>query len=399
MVRKQIKAHPRLIIAISLPIIVISLIVSAITFKSLLNKKSISTELKKDKVLAHKSGLSYIEATAPAQPEPAPAVAGTATQAEKAPPPTATNKILNSRVYLGFALEPVNFSRVSQVEGQIGRKFEILMAYKQWGNSANSTLSSSFFSVFNSTGKTPLISWEPWNPALGVNQANFKLSNIVAGNFDSYIKNFADQLKNFGKPVFLRFAHEMNGNWYPWGGTVNGNSAADYINAYRHVHNLVSAQGANNVTWVWCPDTRSYPNINGNDLADFYPGNSFVDWVGLDGYNWGSSRAGKRWESFSQVFSGGYGKVTKLTNKPIMIAETASTEQGGNKGAWISDTLAVQIPQRFPRIKALIWFNINKETNWDISSSSSAMSQFKNNLVNGIYDVQTVISASKIVSP
>lgn len=301
-------------------------------------------------------------------------------------------------VYLGFAFETRSQNRIIEVEQQIGRKFEILMSFTQWGNFANSSLDNNYFAFFNKTGKTPIISWEPWDPAKGVNQPDFRLANIASGKFDSYITTNAQAIKAYGKPVFLRFAHEMNGDWYPWGGTVNGNNVADYIAAYRHVHDLFASNGVNNVTWIWCPVTWSVPHLNGNGLIDYYPGSTYVDWIGLDGYNFGNTKTGQSWQSFSEIFSPGYRDVLSL-NKPIMIAETASTEFGGSKSSWIEESFAVAIPNKFPKIKALIWFDINKETNWDINSSPSSISQFKNQVNQEIYKPSLHFSGSKILPP
>lgn len=302
------------------------------------------------------------------------------------------------KLYLGFALEPIASNRIAQVEDQIGHKFDLLMGYIQWGNSANSKLTSSYLNNFSINGKVPIISWEPWDPSQGAEQPEFKLSNIYNGNFDSYIREFAVSMKNYNKPIFLRFAHEMNGNWYPWGGTVNGNSPSDFQKAWIHIFELFQQEGATNVTWIWSPDATSYPNFNGNAINDYYPGDSYIDWVGLDGYNWGNTKFGKTWESFETIFASGYKKVLGY-NKPIMVAETASTESGGDKGTWLEEAFTKQIPSKFPLVKALVWFNINKETSWDLSSSESSKLQFKKAANSGIFSAPLRFSGSKITSP
>ncbi|HSX58517.1 MAG TPA: glycosyl hydrolase [Candidatus Saccharimonadales bacterium] len=362
---------------------------------SFLNSNIASKETKLDpekQILDEKSKLNYVSTVSSVKKQTEAVVA------EKNTGKVAGASVAGGKVYLGFAFESRSVARVNQVQGQIGRAFPLYMTYLQWGNPQNSTINSAFFSVFNSTGTIPIISWEPWSPFNGVNQPDYKLSNIANGNFDSYVKNSALAIKAYNKPVFLRFAHEMNGNWYPWGGTVNGNSASDYITAYRHVHDIFAQNGVGNVTWIWCPDTWSFPQFNGNNISDYYPGSGYVDWVGLDGYNFGNSKAGQKWKSFTELFSPGYKQVSGY-NKPIMIAETASSESGGNKASWIASTFDREIPQNFPRIKAVIWFDINKETDWDLASSPTSMSQFKNSVANDIYKPTPVISNAKIISP
>ncbi len=362
----------------------------------LLNNSPMKTAVQRaeEDVLAEKSSKDYSDvATAPALPK----IDSNVSQVEQKGK-VASSQTTGRKIYFGFAFETRSQTRVKEVEGQIGRKFDLLMTYVQWGNPQNSKIDTNFFSVFTSENKVPIITWEPWNPAAGVNQSNYKLSNITSGNFDPYIRSSAQAIKTYNKPIFVRFAHEMNGNWYPWGGTVNGNKPQDYVVAYQHIYNIFSQELVSNVTWVWCPVTWSVPNLNGNELLDYYPGTGFVDWVGLDGYNFGTSMPGQKWQSFTSLFSSGYQKVLSL-NKPIMIAETASSESGGDKGAWIASTLATELPQNFPAIKALIWFDINKETSWDINSSPNSISHFKSQINSEAYKATIKTSNSKIASP
>jgi len=171
----------------------------------------------------------------------------------------------------------------------------------------------------------------------------------------------------------VRFAHEMNGNWYPWGSGVNGNTAARYIAAWRHVVRIFRRAGASNVRWVWSPNV--YGNNGARAFAPLYPGNRWVDWVALDGYNWGPLRT-SGWVGFGDLFGPSYDAMTRLTRKPLMIAETATSEHGGDKAAWIRDALEVTLPTRFPRVRALVWFDREKETDWRVTSSPAALLAF-----------------------
>ena len=97
------------------------------------------------------------------------------------------------------------------------------------------------------------------------------------------MRRWATQIKAWGKPLMLRFAHEMNGDWYPWSEGVNGNGAGQYVAAYRRVVTLFRSVGATNVTWVWSPNV-AYPGSV--PLSRLFPGDGYVDRTGLDGYNW-----------------------------------------------------------------------------------------------------------------
>jgi beta-mannanase len=230
-----------------------------------------------------------------------------------------------------------------------------------------------------------MITWEPWryhDPSEAgrpENQPDFSLSAILDGKYDDYIRNWAIDLKNMPCQVFFRPMHEMNGNWYPWSGTVNGNRPEEYKRAWRHIRSIFREVRNERLAWVWSPYTHSVPDEAGNELSLYYPGDRDVDWLGLDGYNWGNSRSWSRWQSFLDIFEKGYECLAKLApGKPLMIAETGCTEEGGDKGNWIAETWET-LKDRFPRIKALIWFNINKECDWRVDSSPESANSFKKN--------------------
>jgi beta-mannanase len=198
----------------------------------------------------------------------------------------------------------------------------------------------------------------------------------------------------------MRFDHEMNGWWqFPWSEQVNGNQPGDYVKAWKHVHDIFTQAGATNVTWVWAPNIIG-PNTT--PLASLYPGDTYVDWLAMDGYNWGSDHSNV-WQSFSQVFAPTYSALTQLApGKPIMLAETASSENGGSKAAWITDAMQTQLPANFPMIKALVWFNWNagdSTLSWPINSSQSALDAFKSAVGSSYYAANTFASLKPVAIP
>jgi beta-mannanase len=236
------------------------------------------------------------------------------------------------------------------------------------------------------SGHIILLSWEPWNRnADPVNQPAYRLRHISQGYYDDVIRRWARDLKAFQYPVFLRPMSEMNGDWTPWSGTVNGNSPADFAPAWRRIHYLFEQEGATNVSWVWSPnrDGSVADAVRTYDL--YYPGDQYVDYVGLAGYNWGTMYHTpwwiSSWQSFEQVFGDSYDVMTSRTDKPVIITETASTELGGNKAQWITDTFQM-LPQRFPRVAIVTWFNVWKETDWRVQSSWNSQMAFRNAMWN-----------------
>ena len=221
-------------------------------------------------------------------------------------------------------------------------------------------------------GSIPMIDWASWDAYVWpqYDQPDFSLRAIVDGKHDKYIRRWAKEARRWGHPFFVRFNWEMNGNWFPWSERRNGNDSGDFVAAWRHVHELFGQEDVDNVTWVWCPNV-----IDGTgdaQLEHYYPGKDYVDWLCMDGYNWGTNSAKPdRWKSFSAVFGETYAKLRKIApDKPIMIGEVSATEIGGSKADWISKMLEEELPNDFPEVKALVWFNWNTDgMDWAIESS------------------------------
>jgi len=230
------------------------------------------------------------------------------------------------------------------------------------------------FNAIRAHGAIPFFSWASQAiPAEG-DQSDFQLADILAGAHDSYIHAWATRAAEWGHPFFLRFDWEMNGSWFPWGEGTNGNQPGEFAAAWRHVHNIFTAAGATNATWVWCP----YVNQN-DDFARLYPGDSYVDWTCLDGYNWGLNPAGPHgWSSFDSIYGPSYATITGTLapSKPMVIGETAASEYGGSKAAWITDMFSA-LSTRYPKVSGLIWFEtLDNGMDWPLESSESAADAF-----------------------
>lgn len=281
-------------------------------------------------------------------------------------------------------LSPTDFSELTQFETDAQKPVSLILFFTSWGgsNPSLSQFNPALMTAIRNHGSIPMITWQPWADGGGAHQPTYALTNIIAGNFDSYITQFALAAKAWGYPFFLRFAQEMNANWYPWGLGARGmnNKAVDYRNAWIHIHNIFTQVGATNVTWAWTPDSW---NGEGQTFKNLYPGDNYVDWVGLSGYNWAGSPS--TWQSFSYIFKQSLGYLSAITSKPIFIAETASVETGGSKPNWITDVYDTQIPTHFPQIKAITWFNRSNKTPWWIESSTASTQAFAAAIQNPLY--------------
>jgi hypothetical protein len=224
-------------------------------------------------------------------------------------------------------------------------------------------------------GSIALVDWASWQLQRGGQQATFALARVVAGAFDDYVRRWAREAAAYGYPFMVRFDPGMNGSWTPWGtrGGWNGNTPAEFVAAWRHVVDIVRAEGASNVTWVWCPNfitSRSQKPL----LRDLYPGADYVDWTCAMGYNGAQDAGGERWVSFEDLFAPAYDAIQAFAaGKPFMIGEVATSKDGGSKPAWITAMLTDEIPRRFPNLRALVWFNWdgrNPKSDWPLEGNS-----------------------------
>jgi hypothetical protein len=245
------------------------------------------------------------------------------------------------------------------------------MAWEGWYASWSGTpgFDAARASAIAADGALPLLTWEPWDPGSGMVQPEYAMARIAAGDHDAYISAFAGQVKEWGGRLAIRFAHELDAPHYPWSVGVNGNSAADLVAAYRHVRAVFDAVGVT-VTWIWCV------NVHSADTADYgplYPGDDVVDLLGIDGYNGGEALPWGGWKSPDDVFADSIADLRSLSDKPILITETASAEAGGDKAAWIRALFGYAASER---LAGLIWFQERKEADWRITSSDSAAAAF-----------------------
>jgi glycosyl hydrolase family 26 len=237
---------------------------------------------------------------------------------------------------------------------QLGRDERIVHVFYGWSDTLPAAIGGLPATAI------PMISWRGTGYAA-----------ILNGSADAHIAASARRLAAFGRPVLLRFAWEMNGDWYPWGGANNGQDTAGYIRCWRRLHDIFAAQGAKNVSWVWSPNWNNSPGASWNRFQAYYPGDKYVDWVGVSGYN-------LHRESPETLFKNIYAAYS--ARKPIMIAEVGSVERGGStKADWI-DVFAAWVEAR-PAVGAVAWFDTDThpgtEEHWRIDSNAISLAAYR----------------------
>lgn len=290
--------------------------------------------------------------------------------------------------WVGFHVPEASMEpeRLTELETKTG----VHAAVSNYFQCIGAPFSSKQASNVSQCGAIPLLTLEMWKPGMGAQQPAYSLDAINRGDFDDELKAYAEDAHAYAGPIWIRPFHEMNGNWYPWCGTVNGNSPEKFVRAWRRVHDIFAA-GAPNVKLVWCPnidsiDSAGRVNTSANAISRYWPGPGYVDYIALDGYNFGEGD-GQHWRSFSQLFASPYAEVCALSSTtPVFIAETGCATVGGNKSAWIADMFAVA-PRSFPRIGGIGWFNAYKSRDWRIDSPAPGLDAFRGGVSGGEWAV------------
>lgn len=271
--------------------------------------------------------------------------------------------------YLGIfgPFYPEDAGNVKELEKKTGKKFAQVMRFIDW----KKPFPADDCEQLLREGYASHITWEPWDSK---DRIGVPLDDIISGKEDDYIRKWAEDSKKWGKPYMLRWAHEFNGAWYPWSSLKNG--PEKYKKAFRHIRDVFVQAGADKVIWLWCPNT-SMPGAPETDITAAYPGDEYVDWVAMDGYNFGHQPGFDfGWVSFEELYAKTYEILTRnYPDKPVMIGEFASGNVGGDKASWIRP-ITDKLRNKFPKIKSVVWFNINKETDWRIDADPAVADAF-----------------------
>lgn len=304
---------------------------------------------------------------------------------------------------------------VDDFENMIGRKLAIISLFYPWEDQG--PFPRDALENYTEHGTLPMISWKPvlWDPINKREVPAITLQDIIDHKHDSYIERWAGDARSFCHPFFLRFACEMNGDWDKHCGPNNFGPSGDkkwnevddlykyygdpkrpdgperYIDAWRHVHDVFERVGAHNVIWVWSPNCENWPDMEWNGSEIYYPGDEYVDWVGVSLYNQGyvDGKASWQWRSFDALFS--EAEPIKVyqdhRNKPFMLAEYCSAENDNpsatvSKSEWIREAFH-DMKTKYTAIKAAAWFSFDKrasggnQEDWRINSSQESLEAYK----------------------
>lgn len=227
--------------------------------------------------------------------------------------------------------------------------------WSDWGSTTTKKFPTGpIMDKLKANGVAPMFFWQPVVPGQKYD-FRYRYETIVAGKHDKYIRNWAKAAKAYGGRVLLRFAHEMNGKWFPWGIGNSTNTASNFKAAWRRVYNIFKSEGATNVKFVWSPNRPCNQCVPYKDL---YPGNAYVAWVGYSTFNWGAWRDAE-WVGLELISRTSMKQFAKVApTKRVLIAEVASYDKPGNKADWITEGYQA-LYDKYPKLRAIVYFNVN----------------------------------------
>ncbi len=252
-----------------------------------------------------------------------------------------------------------------EFEEKIGRKPDMIASFVMWSDEKG--FPTEIVNDAKANNQTSVFYWESRDEVdRNLNDKKYSYDAIIGGEWDNYINSFAKSIEESKQNIILIPFIEMNGNWYPWSITKNNNSAQKHILAYRKIHEMLGS--IPNLKLGWVVNNGSAPDTPENNILNLYPGDEYVDYVGVDGFNFGSP-----WEDFDQVFGQSLSQL-KTLNKPIMIFSMASSD-GERKSEWIDD-MGKQL-LKHPEVVGFVWFNEDKERDWRIWSDPESLESFQ----------------------
>lgn len=290
---------------------------------------------------------------------PEPIAAAIVTTPKPTPPPPL--RPLSWGIYTGSTPQEIN-----DFEERVSTNPDYLAYFVHWGNGGGK-LPAFLNEYAYQKNRTLVLFWEASDYLIGgTEQPDFSYHKILQGYWDEYFEDFAEQLADYEGPVILIPFSELNGDWTPWSGTKNGNSPEQAVAAYRYVHSYFA--DLPNVKMGWAVNSNSVPDTPNNQIERYYPGDDYVDIVGVDGFNMNWP-----WLSFSEIFTSPLQTLSQY-NKPVFIFSFGSAE-GPEKANWLKEGLYTVLPN-YPLVEAWIYFNQNKERNWLLWSDDGTFKVF-----------------------
>lgn len=253
---------------------------------------------------------------------------------------------------------PESFDQLNYLEKAMDHTFTFLLNYTHFQKDKHPSLQNRLESAQKKDRILELTLQTPWT-----DEGNM-IYDILDGQYDEFLEDYAATVAASGHPVLFRLGNEMNGDWCPYSSYNTSKDTVLFKEFYKYVYRIFEEAGADNVIWVWNPNGKSFPDFKWNDANMYYPGDEYVDVIGLTAYNTGTYYPGEKWEEFDELYDGLYAEYMRLYDKPMMITEFASSSVGGNKANWIKNMF--NHIGKYKNIKIAIWWD---GADWDANGN------------------------------
>jgi mannan endo-1,4-beta-mannosidase len=282
------------------------------------------------------------------------------------PPAVHETLVPNAASYLGVFEEgtpagtPPSYRSIDPFSDMAGKRPNLVAYYSGWAQPFN----VSYATMLHGHGAIPLVQVDP---------SFASVPAIAAGDYDTYLRSYADSVRDYGHAVVIGFGHEMNGNWYSWGWGDKHTSPAAFVAAWRHIVTVFREEGAYNVTWLWTVNQQRPSGTR--PIHAWWPGANYVTWVGIDGYYVRPS------DTFQSVFGRTMAQVRNITQKPVLLSETGVSPRANvNRFA---DITQIFNSVRSQNLLGVVWFDENQQAqglyrqDWQIEGNARAQAAFR----------------------
>ena len=275
-------------------------------------------------------------------------------------------------------------------EEQLNVKLPLIHFYVAWGSKPTQQFPYRKCTAIYDLGSVPVITWEPWLNDFDKGKYPYipnvserdkgGLRDIAHGMYDFYLQAWVEDLKEFDKIIMIRLGHEMNDPYrYPWG--PQNNKPEDFVAAWRYIHQYFEERNVDNVIWIWSPHIAYKP------YAPYYPGDEYVDWLGVGVLNYGTVAPWSKWWTFHQIFGNQYEDLAEF-GEPIMLSEFGCLEVGGNRAHWYESAIK-DMNKHYPLVRSILFFNsdadittTSKSLDWSLEGDTAAIEAIRTGLEN-----------------
>ena len=258
-----------------------------------------------------------------------------------------------------------SYESMKQLERDLNYEFSIYLLYTDFQPTVAGERLYDLLCRVYPDGKIPELTLQTTPQEEGL-----MIYDVLDGKYDDFLHAYAGDVSLFGRPVLMRLANEMNGDWCSYCAYHTCRDTDIYLEFYRYIFDIFIQEGTDNAIWVWNPNHRSFPDFKWNDELMYYPGDEYVNVIGLTAYNTGSYYKGETWSSFDELYRELYQRTLQRYARPMMITEFASNSVGGDKVQWINDMFSSL--SDYPMIKAAVWWN---SADWDYSGSEPVIAR------------------------